>query len=439
MPIARTARRTVARKRAPVARKRVARTPIYRAPYVRGRGAYYIKGSGSLNAKLPVGSVQAQASGGLASNEAVLRGMGAYSIQNIKKNSLITPMTPSIYNPKKENSVTIRHKEYIGTVVTDPVSGKFKIDRYILNPGNDRTFPFLHRIARSFESYSIDGCVIEYRSTSSDTNLSTLQLGSVYMSVNYDANDIPFINSSQIMNSSGACQSKISENNMYFLECDPRQRPTKLLYVRTDSDSNKTNDARLSDHGIFYIATEGVSGSSQNVGQLFISYQMSFHYPKLGDASGSDGGFFHVHQDAGVTAVAPLGLLNDVTYDELNNLPINLSGALNSVKFDLPLTNDRRTYIVEAISYMSVSSNAEAYQIGTLIGCTVIQIFDNETKTNIRIPSSAVASTRTYMKYFITTDANVPASFLLSCGVVGTTPTTDVFIEEVPFMDPANY
>lgn len=430
--------KTVYRRRAQVQSK-----PSYtrRPRYVSGRGAYYLKGTGNISGSLPgVGKFQGNLLGGVGSSESVLRGMGAYSIQNIKKNVLITPQIPSVRNPRREGATTIRHKEYIGPIVSSSTSGAFKIEKYVVNAGNRLCFPFLHKIATQFEQYVVDGLVFEFRSTSSDTNNSSLQLGSLYMSCNYDPNDPPFIGAREMMNSRGAAQCKISENNMYFLECDPKQRATDLLYVRTDSDSSKTNDARLSDHGVFYIASSGIGGTSQQLGELYVSYQISLFYPKLGSIPSGDAPYWHIFQDAGISSGAPFGTLNTLEYDGLNNLPITPVGVANGLLIDLPVSPDTRTYSVDVLAYMD-SSTADAYYIDTLTNCTIVEYFDDETKTYMRMPQSATAGqTRTYMKYIVSTDGiNLQASFAVRCASVGTNPKVDLVITELPYMDPALY
>lgn len=181
-----------------------------------------------------------------------------------------------------ENSFRIKHREFLGDVVSSPTANTFQSINYILNPGLANTFPFISQIASSFQTYRFHGLVVEYKSTSADSLSSTnTALGSVVLATDYSAQSIdePFISKQEMLNYQGSVQCKPSQNALMGIECDPRQMPISRLYVRTGADPTGS-DRRLSDIASFAVSTSGMQATSVQVGELYLITDIEFFMKK---------------------------------------------------------------------------------------------------------------------------------------------------------------
>lgn len=96
--------------------------------------------------------------------------MGDYEIaNNVETNDLFNNGRYEF----KQQPIIITHREYIGDVITSGTAGAFKTNTYYINPGLNKTFPWLSQIAQNFESYRMLGCAFEFKSMSSDALNST--------------------------------------------------------------------------------------------------------------------------------------------------------------------------------------------------------------------------------------------------------------------------
>jgi hypothetical protein len=222
------------------------------------------------------GDLGAVAGEGLAK----LFGHGDYSV---KTNSLVDSLTgPTL--PKFSNSgrsVRVTEREYLGDITSGTlVSGStaFSISTYVLNPTNSSTFPWLSNIATLFDQWEPHGIVFEFITTSSEFNGASQALGAVVMATDYDPYDPVYVNKQEMENSDYACSTKPSLNLVHGLECATSERPTKVLYTATSSPSIPLTSVSL---GNFNIATQGCSVAGVTLGELWVSYDISFYKKQL--------------------------------------------------------------------------------------------------------------------------------------------------------------
>jgi len=227
---------------------------------------FFRRGSGSLIGKMRrVG--------------ATIKGFGDYKIANnsIMKGGMTPPM---ITNSISNGAVIIRHREYLRDIFN---SVDFQNISFDLNPGITSSFPWLSQIAMSFAQYRFRGLVFEFKSTSSDTVLSTAastSLGTVVMATQYNALDDPFTNKFEMENWEYSVSTKPSLSCMCPIECAKSQTPVSLLWTR---NGPKPGDERLYDLGNFNIATVGMQGAvgSSAIGELWCSYEIEFFKPQF--------------------------------------------------------------------------------------------------------------------------------------------------------------
>lgn len=205
-----------------------------------------------------------------------LFGSGDYAI---KANSLFSSITPTgtISFAGSDRTTRLRQSEYLGDVISSATAGAFRNTSYPLNPGSATTFPWLSAIALLFERYEFKGLIFEFRSSSGDFNGSSQALGTVFMATDYDPTDAAYASTSTMLQSAYSSSTKTSTDRMlHGVECDPMDRSLNNLYVHSDTSPPTGAELRQTNWGTFQIATTGLAGTSVNVGQLWVHYDVVF-------------------------------------------------------------------------------------------------------------------------------------------------------------------
>lgn len=266
------------------------RSAIARRPYASGRGRYRIpKGTfaaggrylgGAIGASIGnmiapgVGSSAGSALGSKLGQRAgnylaKVVGQGDYLV---KSNSLVHPDTvvPS-FGP---DSIRVTKREYIRDINAYQAFTNLALP---INPGMAETFPWLSNIANNYDEYRFNGLMFQFVSTSSDAIASTSQLGlgQVILATDYNASDAPFLGAAQMLGSMFANSGKPSENILHAIECDPHDTPSKLFYVRS-GDVPTGADVKMYDLGTFQVASFNAPADYPGMGQLWVSYDVTF-------------------------------------------------------------------------------------------------------------------------------------------------------------------
>lgn len=271
-------------------------------------------------------------------------------------------------------AVTITHREYLGDLYSSPVAGAFSIQKFSLNPGLPASFPWLSEIAANFQQYRWNGVVYEFRSMSSDAlNSVNTALGTVTFSTNYDATDPAFTNKQQMENTEFAVSCKPSVNMMHGIECARSQSTLSELYVRTGAPPTGS-DKRMYDMGTTYIATQGCQGTSVNLGEIWVTYSVTFlkavQLPQGADQYCARYRLLPVN----ATASVPVNLTGStVDYD---NIGLSNNGG-NTLVFprDIPVGT---AFELTWIAYFGASGGPNGPAIyGSTVGITVIPAYAN--------------------------------------------------------------
>lgn len=220
--------------------------------------------------------------GGLAHYAGKIFGSGKYEISRAgpKVNSLFTE-----YGSAKPASITfgpgsvrIKHREYLGDVVSSSTAGQFKCQTYRTNPGSAATFPWLSKIAHGYQTYQLAGLVFEFKSASGEALTGTNSaLGSVVMAPDYNTGNgtvlDDFDNKQEMLGQAQSVTCKPSQSALCGMECDPKRMVLPRMYI---SDGDASGDIRLTDMGTFSIATSGLQGTSVVAGELWVHYDCVF-------------------------------------------------------------------------------------------------------------------------------------------------------------------
>lgn len=236
---------------------------------------------------LPGGHLKDKAIDVLASKKGqnvikAISGKGDYVIHSnsISTKSEVTEGSDLVPSFKSgDRTTTVRHREYIGDLYSSPTSGGFQNTSYAINPGNLTAFPWLSVIAQNFDQWRPNGIVICFKSTSANWNGTNQQLGTVIMASDYDLTDPAYSSKIEMENTEFAVSGRSCDSILHPLECNPDERQVKILKCR--GITNPTDNKQWYDLCNFQIATFGVTGESVNLGEIWITYDITFYKEQL--------------------------------------------------------------------------------------------------------------------------------------------------------------
>jgi len=213
-------------------------------------------------------------------------GLGEYKI---KANSLLGAIDvgtspPCVRNVHKGEGMTLRHREYLGelisgTIVSPATTTPFTLQSFNINPGNSSLFPFLAKLAEQFQEYSINGMIVEIKSEASEY-AANVSLGTTFMSASYQSLDPAPSSKIELENMEYAVSAKSSKTIIMPIECARANDVLTHLYVAIDSDY-QGGDKRFSDLGTLYIGSQGINASSVPLGEIWVSYDITLFKPHI--------------------------------------------------------------------------------------------------------------------------------------------------------------
>ncbi len=283
-------------------------------------------GGGALGSLIGAPGIGATAGSGLGAAISKWLGSGDYEIakNTVVQRSLVAGSTiPDMH--KSDQSVIIRHREYITPVLS---SMSFSIQsQYDINPGNSTLFPWLSTVAAAFQEYKIRGMVYHYVPTSGSAVASTnAALGSVMLQTTYRSSDSQPINKIEMLNEYNANESVPCDAFCHPVECDPKENPFNIQYVRSLPLAN-AEDKLLYDLGTTNLAVSGCQTTGNPIGDLWVTYEIELKKPLVtSNVTTSTRSF-------GVVVGSPpdSGHVFDGTQTTFGTLPVTV--AANTVKF----------------------------------------------------------------------------------------------------------
>ncbi len=268
-----------------------------------GRGA--LTGAGSVTGGLlggviaggPTGGTQAAYGAGIGgtigggigrSVGEYIFGRGAYTVarNSLFSNGSVLPEGTEVPTFADSDRFTrITHREFVQDIVVPATPTAFTNTSFVINPGNSALFPWLASIAANYQQYEIMGMVVCFKSTSTDFSTSGA-LGSVVLATNYDVLETPFVSKVIMENSQYAVSSKPSLSQLHAIECDPKLTSVTTKYIRNASSSfTLSQDNRFYDHGLFQLATVGLSATPGTVlGELWVTYDIKLLKPEIANS-----------------------------------------------------------------------------------------------------------------------------------------------------------
>jgi hypothetical protein len=210
-----------------------------------------------------------------------LFGFGDYST-TIKGNSLMAGVAGSAvpkFQGDGKRGIRVTEREFIGNILSGTLSGGssvFTNQSFPIIPTDASTFPWLSKMAGLFDQWEAHGIVFEFHTTSSTFNGTSQALGAVIMATDYDPLDPAYISKQVMENADYACSSVPSSNLLHGIECDPRERPLEVMFTTL-----RAATPSFSSLGNFQIATQGCSTAGTTLGELWVSYDITFYKKQL--------------------------------------------------------------------------------------------------------------------------------------------------------------
>jgi hypothetical protein len=373
-------------------------------------------------------------------------GSGDYvtTSDGVKSNSLMgSNQIPSFGSNK--NEVRIRHREYLGDVISSSTAGAFNIQSFEINPGVLASFPWLSQVCgASFQQYRLNGMVYEFRSMSADAlNSTNTALGQVIMATDYDSKDNVFTTKQQMENTMFGVSCKPSSCMLHAIECARSQTSVSELYIRAGAVPSGA-DIRLYDIGRFSIATNGCQGTNVNLGELWCSYDVT-----LLKQIDQPPGFINLFVDfnlAGTNATQPLLLDTSVRTKQPAYDSIGVTSISNTAVV-LPLNLQTKSvyvliYMIRGASTASVVPPSLTFSGGltsNLVGMGLAAPFINGNSSGFMgpaggTPSTTIAQVSTFAYDGTGTNAFPPTITFGTTGVFPTAPVQggNLIITQIP-------
>lgn len=210
-------------------------------------------------------------------------GIGEYEVSNDIVNGGEGTGIPTFAPADAGSTVTISHKEYISDVYAPDVAGTFQNTPYSINPGLERTFPWLSQIAANYEEYTLKQCIFTFRSSITDFVASNGQVGTIIMATQYNPTDATFTSKQDAMEYDAAMSGKVSANMLHGVECDPAQLSGSVgKYMRSGPVQSNT-DLKQYDWGNLNVCISNTPNvfANQALGELWVSYTVELRKPKF--------------------------------------------------------------------------------------------------------------------------------------------------------------
>lgn len=255
-----------------------------------------------------------------------IKGSGDYIVNanSILRSSTVSTgrdSVPTFHNV--ERGVRVTHREYLGDVVSSSTASAFQNTVYNVNPGIAETFPWLSVIAQNFDQWQPNGIVVSFKSTSSEFNGASQALGTVIIASDYDLLDSAYTSKVEMENSQFAVSCKSSENIMHPIECAPGERPIKTLKCR--SATTPSDNLQWYDLCTVQVATQGIAGTSVTLGELWITYDITFYKEQLyGSLKGQTILFY---QSTSSSSISTSDYFGTETANTDSNLDLTLTGT----------------------------------------------------------------------------------------------------------------
>lgn len=215
-------------------------------------------------------------------------GRGSYTQAPPAVNSLFNEYAQRRVSKKSINDETgrviVSKREYVMRVVVPPTPSDFSVTSLAINPGLSGVFAWLSQVAANYDEYELRHLVFHYKPVISVASQSGA-MGSVVIACNYNAGAPKFESFREMVEYSGAMETRICDQAFFGIECDPKKGQSgDHMYVRTGAVPSD-EDIKTYDTGLFQIATSDINATDYPagtlLGHLYVEYDVVLGKPKL--------------------------------------------------------------------------------------------------------------------------------------------------------------
>jgi len=261
-------------------------------------------GGSALGSLIGMGPTGASYGTGLGAALSKWLGSGDYTVSsNTITQKASAGSIPAMH--KEGQSILVRHREFL-TEIRGATSFTVR-NEFDLNPGLSTTFPWLASIAAQYSQYRIKGLVYHYVPTSGNAVSSTnAALGTVMLQTSYRATESAPTSKIEMLNEYWSSEAKPSEEFCHPIECDPKENPFNVQYVRT-GNLPLTENQLMYDLGRTVVAVSGQQADNVVLGDLWITYEIELKKPVLTNLTNTDIQTFGSTSVSNIAAATPLG------------------------------------------------------------------------------------------------------------------------------------
>jgi len=404
-----------------------------------GRKALRFGGSvvgGLAGAPFGMGQLGAAAGHWAGDRSATLLGLGAY---NLRRNNISSKMAMSAagvpYMHSASESVRMCKREMIAEIISSGTVNTFIGQTFNLNPGLSATFPYLSLIAANFQEYEFQGLAFDFESTSSIAIASSTNvgLGTMMLSTQYRASASPFVDERTMLDESGACSSRVSENLLHLVECDPLENPNRILYVRTLPVPGE--DIKTYDLGVTNCASTGVAGTSQPLGKIWVSYDVILRKPQLNSTANLQ--YLHIWSGTSVSAANPWGS----SWTVLANA---LSATITSTTISFPIGSMNGNYLfllnwgvtssggTTVASYFTYSSSAGVSVLNAGGSVNATDVNSSGITSGVQVGGASGRFSSSSSFFTVVPTPGVAPVFTVNAGTLGNVQFADLYMFQLP-------
>jgi hypothetical protein len=204
-------------------------------------------------------------------------------------NSLVAPLSTNDLVPlmhhDSEGTVRITRREFIGTVDIRTSGSSL---RFIIEPGNSSSFPWLNTLAKNYQQYAFLGLAAEYVPTSGyvvGNDVGNAALGQVAMAFRYnvteDATTWPVGDLAGILNMNGSVSGSPAAPSSCYMECDPSMTNQPVKFVKTGEALASNYSNQNYESATLIVRTEGAQDPFPfQCGQLWFTYEVALFNPR---------------------------------------------------------------------------------------------------------------------------------------------------------------
>jgi len=370
--------------------------------------------------------------GWLGNKIGTIFGLGEYQVT---QNTLIGEGQSPPMVGSEDDMIIVRHREYLGDIFSSEHEGAFKVQTYALQPGLDTVFEWLAPIAAQYQEWIPNGILFEFKSNSGEVVAgATNALGQIIMSTDYNSfNTNPFANKAQMQNTVYSTNAKITQSFLHPIECAPRRNVFERLFVRA-GPVPPGQPPQLYDLGTFAIASQGCQGSNQNLGELWVTYEIGLSKASLiqtnANAVQSD---YFISNSAELDPTTGAGFEGMVPSPQ-NSLGCTFDATGTHCQFPALLEQGRYQVVYYIVTNDGAPIEVDHYLTFKGTNCKVVQFWGlngAEEKIQGSIQGSVGADNNCFMIcFFIDVEAN-NAYFAIDDSVGFTAPPAQQYVAEM--------